>query len=92
MANRSGTVKRVKGQTIHEDGVLMCRSRSEVEGTIKNKEQIQKHLEEATNPNTRQHLYALVKAAEFLITEGPIVCTQDVGKYYSHHKSSCKTV
>ena len=42
------------------------------------------------NPNTKRHLNALIKAAEFLIERGPIVCTQ-VGKCYSY-KNTSKTV
>ena len=69
-------MKRFRGESTHKDGVLISINRSEVGGTIQeNKEQLQKKLNEAVNPNAKQHLYALVKAAEFLIEKGPIVCS-----------------
>ena len=49
-------------------------------------------LNEAVHPNAKQHLFAVVKAAEFLIEKGPIVCPQKVGKCYSYHKNTHNAV
>lgn len=63
-------MKRFRGESTHKDGVLISINKSEVGDTIQeNKQQLQEKLNEAVNPNAKQHLYAVVKAAEFLMDQ-----------------------
>lgn len=70
-----------------EHGNWLYACKSKVKGTLQdNIECLKQTCDTLSNLSTKQHLLALVEVAEFVVTNGPIVRTQDAGKVYHQRK------
>ena len=74
---------------LDEKGKISYVNRSQAKGTLlQNVQALKDRAAKLEERNAIQHLHALIKAGEFIIVNGPVVKTQEVGKVYLSEKGS----
>lgn len=72
-----------------ENGNLMLINRSNINSSLlDNIKGLQKEVEMLLNGSTKSHYCFLIKVGKFIIANGPLVMTQEVGKVYLKEKGT----
>ena len=72
-----------------EEGNISFMDRSQTKGTLlQNILSLKNQVAKLQEGSTKQHISALIKAGEFIVANGPVVKTQEVGRVYLNVKGS----
>ena len=81
--------RRRDSNSIHtdEDGNFTFSDRSRVQGNLReNLCSLRESAQQLSDGNKREHLQAIIAVGEYILENGPVVRTQDVGKLYLEQK------